>query len=289
MKRKSYKSDLNDREWAIVAPYLPKAKTNGRPAHISRRRLVDAIFYIARTGCGWEYLPRDFPHWKTVYHYFRLWRLSGVWEAIHDALRSLVRQKSGRSAQPSAAIIDSQSVKTSSVGGSDRGYDGAKNTKGRKRHILVDTQGLLIGATVHSAALADRDGGILLLEKTAPLFPTIQKLWTDSAYNGRFLSWSKKSLPNWNIEMVKHWWSGLRGVWLAPGQKPPTIPTGFHVLPRRWVVERTFAWLNHSRRLAKDYERLPATSETFLYVIMIRLMLRRLSHSNYSSNASFPS
>jgi putative transposase len=155
-----------------------------------------------------------------------------VWEVIHTALRALVREKSGRLVHASAAISDSQSVKSTAIGGLERGYDGAKNTKGRKRHILVDTQGLLMGVSVHSAALADRDGGILLLEKTAPLLPTVQKLWTDSAYNGRFRTWSKEHLPSWDIEMVKHCWSALKAVWLAPGQKPPTIPTGLSRLTK---------------------------------------------------------
>jgi putative transposase len=276
MATQSYPSDVTDAEWEIVRPLVPEPKTNGRHANILRRSLLNAMFYVTKTGCGWEWLPHDFPKWKTVYHYFREWRLSGVWQAIHTVLREVVRSAVGREPQPSAAIIDSQSVKATAVGGPERGFDGGKKVNGRKRHLVVDTQGLVLTVKVHAANISDRDGASLVLDGIPKRFPRIRKLWTDSGYNGRFLSWAAKQLPNWDVEIVKHWWTGIKGVWVGPGQEPPTIPSGFHVLPRRWVVERTFAWLDQYRRLSKDYERLPTTSETFVYCAMTRLMLRRL-------------
>lgn len=144
--------------------------------------------------------------------------------------------------------------------------------------MVVDTQGLVLAAKVHAADLADRDGAVLVLDGMPKRFPRIRKLWTDSNYNGRFRTWAVEQLPEWDVEIVKHWWTGLKGVWLAPGQEPPTIPSGFHVLPKRWIVERTFAWLGQNRRESSDYERLPVTSEAFVYLAMSRLMLRRLAH-----------
>lgn len=277
MLYKGYPTDLSDSEWAIIGLLVPQPKTNGRYATISRRALLNAMFYVTKTGCGWEWLPCDFPHWKTVYHYFRLWRLSGLWQAIHTILREMVRQMLRRNAQPSAAIIDSQSVKTTYVGGPERGFDGGKKVNGRKRHLLVDTQGLMLALKVHAANISDRDGAPLLLTGMPERYPHIRKLWTDSGYNGSFRKWAAEHLADWDVEIVKHWWTGIKGVWVGPGQEPPTIPSGFHVLPKRWIVERTFAWLDQNRRLSKDYERLPTTSETFIYAAMIRLMLRRLA------------
>lgn len=276
MNRQLYPTDITDAEWSYLAPHLPMPKARGRPRLHSVREILNAIFYALRSGCAWRLLPHDLPPWKTVYHYFRLWRVQGLWEKLHAALYAAVRSKAGRDPNPSAAIIDSQSVKTTVVGG-PRGYDGGKKINGRKRHVLVDTQGLIIRALVHPADLADRDGAKLLLAPLQDQLPRLQHIWADSAYAGKCAEWVQATL-GWTLEIVKHWWTGVRWVWVGPGQEPPTIPRGFQVLPRRWVVERTFAWLVLYRRLAKDDEELPATGEALIYVAMARLMVRRLAH-----------
>lgn len=276
MNRQLYPTDITDAEWSYLAPHLPMPKARGRPRLHSVREILNAIFYALRSGCAWRLLPHDLPPWKTVYHYFRLWRVQGLWGKLHAALYAAVRSKAGRDPNPSAAIIDSQSVKTTVVGG-PRGYDGGKKINGRKRHVLVDTQGLIIRALVHPADLADRDGAKLLLAPLQDQLPRLQHIWADSAYAGKCAEWVQATL-GWTLEIVKHWWTGVRWVWVGPGQEPPTIPRGFQVLPRRWVVERTFAWLVLYRRLAKDYEELPATGEALIYVAMARLMVRRLAH-----------
>ena len=275
MNRQLYPTDITDAEWSYLAPHLPMPKARGRPRLHSVREILNAIFYALRSGCAWRLLPHDLPPWKTVYHYFRLWRVQGLWEKLHAALYAAVRSKAGRDPNPSAAIIDSQSVKTTVVGG-PRGYDGGKKINGRKRHVLVDTQGLIIRALVHPADLADREGAKLLLAPLQDQLPRLQHIWADSAYAGKCAEWVQSTL-GWTLEIVKHWWTGVRWVWVGPGQEPPTIPRGFQVLPRRWVVERTFAWLVLYRRLAKDYEELPATGEALIYVAMARLMVRRLA------------
>ncbi len=275
MTREPYLTDLTDAEWRYLAPHLPTPKEGGRPRRHSVRDILNAIFYLLRSGCAWRLLPHDLPPWNTVYHYFRLWRLQGLWERLHAALHAAVRVKMGRPPQPSAAIIDSQSVKTSTVGG-PRGYDGGKKVNGRKRHLLVDTQGLLIHAAVHPADITDRDGAQLLLAPLQGQLPRLQHVWADSAYTGQGREWIESTL-DCTVEIVKHWWTGLRSVWVGPGQEPPTLPSGFHVLPRRWVVERTFAWLVTYRRLGKEYEELPETSEALIYLAMSRLMVKRLT------------
>lgn len=276
MNRQLYPADITDAEWSYLAPHLPMPKARGRPRLHSVREILKAIFYALRSGCAWRLLPHDLPPWKTVSQYFRLWRVQGLWEKLHAALYAAVRSKAGRDPNPSAAIIDSQSVKTAVVGG-PRGYDGGKKINGRKRHVLVDTQGLIIRALVHPADLADRDGAKLLLAPLHGQLPRLRHIWADSAYAGECAEWVQATL-GWALEIVKHWWTGVRWVWVGPGQEPPTIPRGFQVLPRRWVVERTFAWLVLYRRLAKDYEELPATGEALIYVAMARLMVRRLAH-----------
>jgi len=263
MKKKRYPSDLTDGEWKHIKWLLPKAKPGGRRRTTNLREVLNAIFYLVRGGIGWEMLPKEFPKWKTVYHYFRTWRLAGVWQRIHHRLRARVRKAAGRQAQASAGILDSQSVKTTEVGGPARGYDHVKNVNGRKRHLIVDTLGLLVAVVVHSAAMGEREGAKLVAQKLQHAYTRLVVLWADQGYSGEPFAtwlWALRKYRRLKLAIVKR----------VEGQK------GFAVLPRRWVVERTFAWLGRSRRLSKDYERLPETSEAMIYIAMTRLMLQRL-------------
>ncbi len=270
-----YPSDLSDREWAVLEPLLPGAKLGGRPRSVDLRRILNGVFYLLRTGCAWRYVPREYGPWSTVYHYFCRWRGSGTWERIHRVLRERVRRAVGREPTPSAAIIDSQSVKTTEQGG-PHGYDGGKKVNGRKRHILVDTLGLLLKVVVHPANLQDRDGARLVLAGLPQRFPRLRHLWADQAYTGPILDWIKEQV-GWSVEVVER--SLRRGfVVTADGQfQRVALPKTFEPLPRRWVVERTLAWTSRYRRMSKDYERLPATSEALVYLTGIRLLLGRLT------------
>lgn len=278
MQQHSYLTDLTDAEWTVLEPYLPHAQAPGRPRLHSLREILNAIFYIVRSGCAWRLLPQDLPPWKTVYHYFRLWRIKGIWEQLNAALRQRVRIRIGRDPHPSAGIVDSQSVKTTGVGG-PRGFDGGKKINGRKRHVLVDTQGLLTRVVVHPADIPDCDGVVLLLDEGQALSPRLCHLWMDGSYKGRGKEWIETTL-GWSVSIVQHP-PKPRGVWAREDAVIDWAailpPPGFRVLPRRWVVERTFAWCGQSRRLSKDYERLCSTSEAFIYAAMVRLMVRRLA------------
>ncbi len=255
---KKYPSDLTDSQWHHIKDLFPKPKRTGRPREVDFREVVNAVLYLVFTGCQWRFIPIDYLKWQTVYYYFSRWQKDGTWYRMHETLRSQLRRKKGRHKHPTAGSLDSQSVKTTAVP-SSRGFDAGKKINGRKRHILVDTLGLVMAAVVTTGCVQDRDGLKKLLRIFGIHRKKLRKIWVDGGYRGACLEWVKARF-RYCLEVV------LR----SDDMK------GFVVLPKRWVVERTFAWLNNHRRLSKDYERFTKTSETLIQIAMMRLMLRRL-------------
>lgn len=256
-----YPSDLTDEQWAVIEPLLPTPNTTGRWEKHPRRELVNAILYLVRTGCSWRQLPVNFPPWQTVYWYFQRWNADGALDRVHDALRDRLRDADDRDPMASAAIVDAQSVKgADTVGAGSRGYDAGKKVNGRKRHIVVDTTGLLLLVMVTAASVQDRDGGARALERLRFVMPSVATVWADGGYAGRLVAYANKVL-RLVVTIVRK----------QDGQ------VGFAVLPRRWVVERTLSWISRCRRLDHDYERLPAHSEAMIKWAMIGLMTRRLA------------
>ena len=260
---RGYDSDLPDEQWALIEPLLPPPATAGRREKHPRREIVNAILYVVRTGCAWRLLPREFPPWQTVFWYFKRWRADGSLDRVHDALRDRLRDADGRDPMASAAIVDAQSVKAAdTVGRATRGYDGGKKVNGRKRHIVVDTLGLLLVVLVTSASGQDRDGGARVLDRLRFRMPSVAVVWADGGYAGRLVAYARQRLRV-TVDIVRK----------RKGQRT------FEVLPRRWVVERTLSWISRCRRLAHDYERLPEHSEAMVKWAMIGLMTRRLAPS----------
>ena len=259
-KTVQFPSDLTDEQWKLLHPLIPSKNNRGRPV-IDRRMIINAIFYVLKGGIQWRMLPDSFPKWKTVYHVFRKWTTDGTWEEIHDQLRTQVHAKVGKRSRPTAAILDSQSVKSNCHGG-EVGYDAGKKVKGRKRHILVDTLGMLLGVFITPASTPEREGAQGLLERVLHKLPWLKMIWVDGGYSGEtFANWVRFKKPCLGVEVVKR----------------DEDTKGFNILKRRWIVERTFGWFMHQRRLVRDYEYSESSAKAWIYTAMIRIQLRRLA------------
>lgn len=260
MKTAVFASCLTDRQWAMIQRFLPKASKRGRP-RTCLRHILDALCYLTKTGCQWRQMPRNFPPWQTVYHVFRRWKREGLWLELNARIRALVRNAAGKDCRPSAGVLDSQSVKSSAHGGAV-GYDAGKKIKGRKRHLLVDTLGMVLAVQVTPASTPERQGGLAVLATVLGWLRWFKKLWVDGGYSGEdFAQKARQHRPALVVEVVKR----------------NEVAHGFEILPKRWIVERTFAWLMQNRRLVRDHETTTSSAEAFVHVAMIRLMLNRLA------------